>query len=102
MWFSRTLTNQEISLDDVLGDPRLFGERFGIRDFIIFVGHIEPMKNLLKLLQAFIKSESDTSRAVFLPPPIHNSPRLAPTYKAAHSVVLPSWKSQDSLPWKVH
>lgn len=95
------------------GDPRLFEERFGIRDFILFVGRIEPVKNLLKLLQAFTESELDTelviigryddrtyynrckdaapSRAVFLPPLAHNSPLLASAYKTAHSVVLPSY-----------
>jgi glycosyltransferase involved in cell wall biosynthesis len=95
------------------GDPRLFEERFGIHDFILFVGRIEPVKNLLRLLQAFAKSELDTelviigkcddrsyydrckeaapNRVVFLPPIAHNSPLLASAYKAAHSVALPSY-----------
>jgi glycosyltransferase involved in cell wall biosynthesis len=94
------------------GDPRLFEERFGFRDFVLFVGRIEPVKNLLRFLQAFAMSELDTelviigscddrtyydrckeaapSRAVFLPPLAHDSPLFASAYKAAHSVVLPS------------
>jgi glycosyltransferase involved in cell wall biosynthesis len=95
------------------GDPRLFEERFGFRDFVLFIGRIDPVKNLLKLLQAFAKSELDTdlviiaicedrtyfnrckeaapSRTVFLPPLAHNSPLLASAYKAAHNVILPSY-----------
>jgi glycosyltransferase involved in cell wall biosynthesis len=101
------------------GDARLFEERFGIRDFILFVGRIEPVKNLLRLLQAFTESELDTelviigrcddrsyydrckeaapSRTVFLPPLPHNSPLLASAYKAAHSVILPSYVEMGSL-----
>ncbi len=101
------------------GDPRLFEERFGIRDFILFVGRIEPVKNLLKLIQAFTDSELDTelviigrcddpayynqckeaapSRVVFLPPLAHNSPLLASAYKAAYSVALPSYVEMGPL-----
>jgi glycosyltransferase involved in cell wall biosynthesis len=101
----------DVSFKD--GDARLFEERFGIRDFILFVGRIEPVKNLVKLLQAFTESGLDTelviigrcddrtyynrckeaapNRAVFLPPLAHNSLLLASAYKAAHSVALPSY-----------
>jgi glycosyltransferase involved in cell wall biosynthesis len=101
------------------GDARLFEERFGLRDFILFVGRIDNRKNVLRLIRSFVKSELDThlviigggndreyyslckkesnNRVVFIPPVSHDSDLLASAYKAAKVVALPSYYETPGL-----
>lgn len=101
------------------GDPKLFEEKYGIRDFILFVGRIERRKNVLRLIEAFNESGLDThlviigsvfdreyylkckekagDRVLFLPPLPHNSDMLKSAYKAAKVVALPSYYETPGL-----
>jgi glycosyltransferase involved in cell wall biosynthesis len=94
------------------GDPDLFKKKYGLDDFILFVGRIEKRKNVLRLIKAFVRSGLDTSlviigkvidsdyyelckknanrKVIFLPPLPHDSKILKAAYKAAKVVALPS------------
>ncbi|MCX6660890.1 MAG: glycosyltransferase [Candidatus Bathyarchaeota archaeon] len=94
------------------GDSRLFKERYGMDEIILFVGNIEPRKNLLRLIRSFKKSrlqanlviigkEGDfeyanrckkeaSDRVFFLGALPHDSEILVSAYKAARVLVLPS------------
>jgi glycosyltransferase involved in cell wall biosynthesis len=95
-----------------LGDPELFVRKYGIQDFVLFVGRIEPRKNVLSLIKAFKRANIKTKLVIigklvdkryfnsclkyanndvmFLPSLPHNSEMLKAAYKAAKVVVLPS------------
>jgi len=93
-------------------NPRLFIEKYGLEDFVLFVGRIEPRKNVLRLLKVFktlemplvligdsleteysiscndlIKSRKNIHYLGFIP---HNSALLRSAYAAAKVFVLPS------------
>lgn len=94
------------------GSPHLFKKKYGIDDFILFVGRIEKRKNVLRLINAFKRSNLDTSlviigkatdsdyyelckksanqNIIFLPPLPHDSELLKSAYKAAKVIALPS------------
>ena len=39
------------------GDPKLFRDEIGEEDYILFVGRIEPIKNVESLIRAYVKSD---------------------------------------------
>jgi glycosyltransferase involved in cell wall biosynthesis len=43
-----------------LADPKIFMNKYDLSDFILYVGRIEPRKNVLRLIKAFNKSALDT------------------------------------------
>lgn len=95
------------------GRKELFVDRHFMDDFILFVGRIEPRKNIFNLIDAFSKTGLDTKlviigkiadasyydrcvsiaskNVIFLPPIQHGSQLLESAYKAARVVVLPSY-----------
>ena len=94
------------------GEPDLFSDRYGVSDFVLFVGRVEPKKNILALVKAsrnkdyklVIVGDKDANRSYYneckkragenvhfvgeLP---HNSELLVSAYHAARVFVLPSW-----------
>lgn len=94
------------------GDPVLFFEKYGLRDYILFVGRIDKRKNVLRLIEAFTKSgidsnlviigkvtdpeyyrrcrERSSNKVFFLPTFPHESEILKSAYKGARVIVLPS------------
>lgn len=94
------------------GEPGPFIERYGLKDFILFVGRIEPVKNVASLIEAFERAGLDTDlviigspadpaycekcmtmaseRVHFLPPMPYNDDLLPSAYAAAKVVALPS------------
>jgi len=101
------------------GDPALFKASFGVDDFILFVGRIEPRKNVLRLIGAFERSglnshlvilgqvadieyyskckKEATNKVLFVPPMAHDSALLASAYKASKVVALPSYHETPGL-----
>lgn len=100
------------------GEPDLFLNRFGISDFVLFVGRVEPRKNLL----ALIKASRDTDHNLVIVGDInanksyydeckkragenihftgnipHNSELLVSAYHAAKVFVLPSWMETPGI-----
>jgi len=93
-------------------DPALFIESYGMQDFILAVGRIEPPKNTLGLIEGFKRSGLDadlviigkpvdtdyyercrsasTERVHFIPPIPHRSDLLPSAYAAAKVVALVS------------
>ncbi|MDX2036484.1 MAG: glycosyltransferase [Isosphaeraceae bacterium] len=107
-------------------DPRfaraegsLFERTFGDRPDLLYVGRIEPRKNVLALIkssvalscsltvigrvppaaEAFGKACRDAAgpRVRFLPPMAHDDPLLASAYAAARVFALPSWFETPGL-----
>jgi len=100
-------------------DPSLFTEKYGLEDFILFVGRIEDRKNVLNLIRAFRKADLDTNlvligrpldsgyfemckreadgRVVFLGQLKHEDPMLPSAYKACKVVALPSYYETPGL-----
>jgi glycosyltransferase involved in cell wall biosynthesis len=101
--------------------PDLFVEKYGLKDFILFVGRLEPRKNVLSLLMAckdinvplviigqesnleqdycsklkkLIESNKNFHYLGFLP---SDSDELASAYAAAKVFVLPSWFETPGL-----
>ncbi len=94
------------------GNPNLFRKKYNIYDdFILFVGRLEPRKNLIRLIKAvsglnvklvivgpvyrnevyYQKCKSISNKnIIFLGPIPHNSPLLRSAYSAAKVFVLPS------------
>jgi glycosyltransferase involved in cell wall biosynthesis len=101
------------------GDPELFVKEYGVKDFILFIGRIEPQKNVLELIRAFQKSGLRTKLVVvgkpahqeyakmcvqeagpdviFLAPIPHDSDMLHSAYKAAKVIALPSYYETPGL-----
>lgn len=92
---------------------RLFADRYGIEDFVLYVGRIEPRKNVLGLVRALkgtgmplvvvgeasaqhaaywelCRKEAD-SNVWFIGRLEHESDMLASAYAAARVFALPSW-----------
>jgi glycosyltransferase involved in cell wall biosynthesis len=103
----------------VMGDPELFSTRFGLRDFVLSPGRIEPRKNQLGLLRALrgtgvpvvilgnvvpghedyyqaCRREAD-GRVLFLGRLDHGDPLLASAYAAAGCLALTSWYETPGL-----
>jgi glycosyltransferase involved in cell wall biosynthesis len=102
-------------------EPNLFVEKYGIKDFILYVGKVGKVKNLLSLLKVCREIEIPTviigdaqpfekdyfmackkiaefSRNIhFIGSLPHDSDELASAYAAAKVFVLPSWHEVASL-----
>lgn len=101
------------------GNPDLFVSQFGVRDFVLLPGRIEPRKNQLAVICALWASgipvvvlgdphvehadyyercrrEADPG-VTFVGRLEHNSPMLASAYAAARVVVLASWFETPGL-----
>jgi glycosyltransferase involved in cell wall biosynthesis len=100
-------------------DPTPFIKEYGLKDFILFVGRIEPRKNQL----TFVRAMQDTKQTIvflggalpdyeayyaqckkeaspnmyFLDAVGHNDPLLASAYAACNTFVLPSWFETPGL-----
>lgn len=101
-----------VEIEFKYGNQSLFKEKYGLDNFILFVGRIEKRKNVLTLIKAFVKSKLDThlviigkpidseyytlcrknanENIIFLPPIPHDSELLKSAYKAAKVLALPS------------
>jgi glycosyltransferase involved in cell wall biosynthesis len=101
------------------GNTRLFKDKHGFDNYILFVGRIEPRKNLDKLIKCFVESELETKLVIigkiadkeyhqscikesnenvlFLPPMPSKSELLMSAYKAAKVVALPSYFETPGL-----
>ena len=101
------------------GDPELFIKEHGVKDFILFIGRIEPQKNVLAMIKAFKESGLPTKLLIvgkpahkdyaklclqeagpdvrFLPPIPHDSDMLHSAYKAAKVLALPSYYETPGL-----
>jgi glycosyltransferase involved in cell wall biosynthesis len=102
-----------------IGDPDLFKKQYGLDQYLLFVGRIEPQKNVLRLIQAFklcekgyklviVGSEPDQDYAakcrkegnedvLFLPPIQHDSDMLRSAYLGAKVFALPSFYETPGL-----
>ncbi len=101
------------------GDPRLFADRFGVGNFVLVPGRIEPRKNQLTVIEALWGAGVDTvvlgdahvghrdyydacrraadAGVTFVGHIAHDSPLLASAYAAARVVVLASWFETPGL-----
>jgi glycosyltransferase involved in cell wall biosynthesis len=108
-----------IDIDFKNGMPPLFEQEYGVKDFVLFVGRIEPHKNVLRLIKGFVRSgldthlvvlgkpthsyycelckESSNERVMFLPPLPHDSDMLRSAYKSAKVIALPSYYETPGL-----
>ena len=99
--------------------PKAFEEKYGLRDFVLFVGRIEERKNVLSLIRAMkgieeklviIGAPTPQSRdyfelcrkeagknVVFLEALRHESPLLESAYAACRVFCLPSWYETPGL-----
>ena len=95
--------------------PDQFVDKYGIKDFVLFVGRIGPRKNVLSLIKAFKRTKLETQlviightsdrgyleecvkvakgdkNIIFCGFLSHESDLLASAYAAAKALVLPSW-----------
>lgn len=102
-----------IDLRFTKGDPKVFRDRYGLDNFVLTVGSIEPNKNQLSLIQAMkrhnfhlviigkvnekyksywelCRKEGDHGKVLFVGELLHDDPLLASAYAAAKLFVLPS------------
>jgi glycosyltransferase involved in cell wall biosynthesis len=108
---SRTIPNGVNSIFEE-GDPSYFYKSFGLENFILFIGRIEPRKNILRLIEAFKQSHLDTNlviigsepnpdyarrckqaandKVMFIGPLEYASALMRSAYKSAKVLVLPS------------
>ena len=47
-----------------VGDPLTFNNTYGLSDFVLFVGRIQPIKNMLGLIEAFVRYDLDTDLVI--------------------------------------
>jgi len=112
-----------VSEDFCNSDPKYFVDTYGISDFILYVGRIDPRKNILRLIKAFKKAKLDTDLVVigkpdpyyqsyfqkclseaknsenihFLGHLTHDSVMLKSAYAASKVFVLPSFYETPGL-----
>ena len=108
-----------VNLEFKNGNPELFIDKYDIEDYILFVGRIEPRKNLIRLIRAFINSKLDTKlviigkkedinyynscknesteNVIFISQMSNDSEMLKSAYKAAKVLVLPSYLETPGL-----
>ena len=101
------------------GSPALFRSEYGAREFVLYVGRIEPRKNVLRLVEAVstvglplvvigsppagCEAYADACRraadnhAIWIDAMDHDDPRLASAYAAARVFALPSWFETPGL-----
>jgi len=100
------------------GEPDLFFDRYGISDFVLFVGRVEQKKNLLALIKAtrdtdhklVIVGDTNVSKNYydqckrharenvhFIGKIPHNSELLVSAYCAAKVFALPSWRETPGI-----
>jgi glycosyltransferase involved in cell wall biosynthesis len=101
------------------GDPDLFRQKYSLDEYILFIGRVEPQKNVLRLIRAFqqcgercklviVGSEPNKDYAfkckreaneniLFLPPIEHDSEMLRSAYKGAKVFALPSYYETPGL-----
>jgi glycosyltransferase involved in cell wall biosynthesis len=101
------------------GDPALAQKTFGAKDYVLFVGRIEPQKNILRLIRAFKRAKLGTkliimgktidnryaadcraeasSDVIFAESIDHDSEMLRSAYKGAKVVALPSYYETPGL-----
>ncbi len=99
--------------------PGLFNQKFGLRDFVLYVGRVEERKNVIGLVKALKKtgqklvvignatSKSKTyyekcvneaaADTVFIESIPHNSKMLEAAYAACKVFALPSWYETPGL-----
>lgn len=103
------------------GDPNIFIQKYGIEDFVLFVGHIEKRKNVLRLIKAM--NDTDITLVIigtpmpsqtyyyyynickkeandnihFLEHIDHDSELLSSAYSAAKVFSLPSWAETPGI-----
>lgn len=98
-------------------NSKLFQEKYGLKDFILYVGRIEPIKNVLSLIKAvrdkpiviigeapedqksykeLCKKEA-SKNIKFLGKINHNDPLLESAYASCDTLVLPSWHETTGL-----
>ncbi|MBX7167143.1 MAG: glycosyltransferase family 4 protein [Pirellulales bacterium] len=99
--------------------PEAFYERFGLRDFVLCCGRIEPRKNQLALIRALAGralplvllgdavpgaerylaacKAAAGEHVTFLPALAHDDPLLASAYAACRCLVLASWFETPGL-----
>ena len=103
-----------------VASPRMFVEKYGLSDFILFVGRIDdPRKNVSRLIRAFDEAEINTqlviigsrigeerswnlnsgvrSRILHLESLPHESELLKSAYAASKVFALPSWIETPGL-----
>ena len=101
------------------GDPNIFIQRNGIEDFVLFVGHVEERKNVLRLIKAMngteiplviigtpmstqsyyykICKKEANDNIHFLGNIDHDSELLSSAYSAAKVFALPSWAETPGI-----
>ena len=101
------------------GDSSLFKKTYNLENFILFIGRIEPRKNIVRLIKAFRNSGLNTclviigkiadqsyfekckleanENVIFLPPINNDIGLLTSAYKAAKVVALPSFYETPGL-----
>jgi glycosyltransferase involved in cell wall biosynthesis len=101
------------------GDPDIFIQKYGIEDFVLFVGHIEERKNVLRLIKAMndievplviigtpmsaqryyynICKKEANDNIHFLGGINHDSELLSSAYSAAKVFALPSWAETPGI-----
>ena len=96
-------------------EPNKFVDKYGIHDFLLFVGRIEKNKNVLNLIKAYkqtrlgtqlviightsnkkyleecLKATEGDKNVIFCGFMSHDSDLLSSAYAAAKALVLPSW-----------
>jgi glycosyltransferase involved in cell wall biosynthesis len=99
--------------------PKEFAERFGMKDFVLYVGRVEERKNVLSLIRAmegvneklvviggptansqgyYEKCVREAPKNVqFLKPLLHNDSLLVSAYAACRVFALPSWYETPGL-----